>query len=93
VAADRPAGGDKTKNPIFFNGLGSFDAAVDCAAANNGLKRRWLLRGRSESPVGAGIGSHYQKQDHFLDAERMAFRVRKMLCCRAANRSGELGKR
>ena len=84
---------DKTKNPMFFNGLESFDAAIDCAAANNGLKRRWLHRGRSESPVGAGIGSHYQKQDHFLDAERMAFRVRKMLCRRAANRSGELGKR
>jgi hypothetical protein len=32
---------------MFFNGLGSFDAAIDCAAANNGLKRRVLLRGRA----------------------------------------------
>ena len=30
----------KTKNPLFLNGLASFDAAVDCAVANNRLKRR-----------------------------------------------------
>jgi hypothetical protein len=30
----------KTKNSCFINGLASFYRALDCAAANNRLKRR-----------------------------------------------------
>jgi hypothetical protein len=72
----------KTKNPRYLNGLASFDAAVDCAAANNRLKRRRDIEpGRIQAS--AGIGSQYQNQDQFLDAKRIAIRVRKMLCHRA----------
>jgi hypothetical protein len=34
----------KTKNHRLVNGLASFDAAIDCAAANNRLKRRRKAR-------------------------------------------------
>ena len=36
----RPAARRKTKNHRLVNGLPSFDETVDCAAVNNGLKRR-----------------------------------------------------
>jgi hypothetical protein len=86
----------KTKNPLFVNGLASFDEALDCTAPNNRLKRR---RGDRTGRIQAfaGIGPQYQNQDHFLDAKRGAVRVTKMLCHRAGIRAGncesrELGK-
>jgi hypothetical protein len=38
MAFDDPKG--KTKNLRSIKGLASFDGVVDCAVANNGLKRR-----------------------------------------------------
>jgi hypothetical protein len=72
----------KTKNPRYLNGLASFDATVDCVAANNRLKRRRDIE-PERVQVSAGIGSQYQNQDYSLDAKRSAIRVRKMLCHRA----------
>ncbi|SRR6266480_717091 len=40
-----PAARRKTKNLRLVNGLASFDTAVDCAAADNRLKRRYLESG------------------------------------------------
>src|SRR5215211_7823295 len=37
--ATRPGRG-KTKNPFILNGLAVFDVTLDCAPANNRLKRR-----------------------------------------------------
>jgi hypothetical protein len=86
-----PAARLKTKNHIFFSCLESFDKAVDCAAANNRLKRRRDDRtGRIRAC--AGIGSHYQNPDHFLDAKPTTIRVRKMLCHRAGIRARALAK-
>jgi hypothetical protein len=90
IAARRPA---QTKNPCFLKGLASFDAAVDCAAANNRLKRRKVGSNRSEFGFAPEFAFTISNQDNFLDAKRAAIRVRKMLCHRAASRDGESGKR
>jgi hypothetical protein len=74
-----------TKKLRSINELGCFDGALDCAPANNRLKRR-IEPERIQ--VCAGIGSQHQNQDHFLDAKRSTIRVRKMLCHRAGNRDG-----
>jgi hypothetical protein len=77
----------ETKNLRPIKGLASFDTAVDCASANNRLKRARHLQ-PERIQVCAGIGSQYQYQDHFLDAKRTAIRVRKMLCHRAGIATG-----
>jgi signal peptidase I len=61
---------------------------VDCAAANNRLKRRRENRANSQRTL--GIRFHISI-DHFLDAKRRALRVRKMFCHRAAVAT-EIGK-
>jgi hypothetical protein len=38
-----PTAREKTKNPLFVNGLASFDEALDCVAPNNRLKRRRVI--------------------------------------------------
>jgi hypothetical protein len=55
----------KTKNPKLFNGLASFDAAVDCAAANNGLKRRRLDRGQGEFGFAPGLAFNIRIRSTF----------------------------
>jgi signal peptidase I len=79
--------GTKLKNPRFANGLASFDAAVDCAAANNRLKPA-----RQPQPerirACAGIRFHYQNQVDFPDAKRTAIRAGK---CSATAPEGATG--
>jgi hypothetical protein len=43
---------------------------------------------QSEFGFAPELGSHYQNQDHFLDAKRTAIRVRKVFCHRAGFASG-----
>src|SRR3954465_11392513 len=82
------AGLPSTKNPRYANGLASFDPGVDCAAANNGLKRRRFGSSQERVQVCAGIGSELQHQSHSPGRDAKAIRVRKMLCHRAAIGSG-----
>jgi hypothetical protein len=83
----------ETKNPIFFNGLESFDAAVDCAAANNGLKRRRLDRGQSEFRFAPGL-AFKSESGAFSWREAMSFpREENALPPRGNKRCEELGKR
>jgi hypothetical protein len=63
----------ETKNHRLANGLASFHTAVDCAAANNRLKRRWLERAEEQIQVCAGIGSQYQNQVIFSTRNRGRF--------------------
>jgi len=55
-------GPGKTKNPFILNGLAVFDVTLDCAPANNRLKRRRQAKSSEERlPVRAGIRSQQQK--------------------------------
>jgi hypothetical protein len=58
---------DKTKNPLFCNGLASFDAAIDCAAANNRLKRRREpISSQSEFGFAPGLALNFRIKTIFL---------------------------
>jgi len=73
--------------------LESFYQALDCAAANNRLKRRSDNIEPGPIQVFAGNGPQHQYRDHFLDANGRAIRVRKTFCHRAGKALQELGKR
>jgi hypothetical protein len=75
----------KTKNGRVFIGLAGFTEPVDCAPANNGLKRRRIVRrGEFRLPPGFAqitIKSIFPTRDGTL-------RVKKMFCHTACNREG-----
>jgi hypothetical protein len=73
--------------------LASFYQALDCAVANNRLKRRYDKIEPGPIQVFAGNGLQLQYRDHFLDANGLAIRVRKTFCHRAGTGLWELGKR
>ena len=81
-----PASALKLKIVRFINGLASFDGAVDCAAANNRLKRRRDNQG--EFGFAPEFALNIRIKTIFLTRNERAIRVRKMFCHRAADRDG-----
>jgi hypothetical protein len=73
--------------------LASFYQALDCAPANNRLKRRSDNIEPGSIQVFAGNGPQLQYRDHFLDANGRSIRVRKVFCHHAGKALRELGKR
>jgi len=67
--------------------LASFDTALDCASANNRLKRRRVKSSRGGFGFAPEFALNISIEDHFLDANGTAIRVRKTFCHRAGEKA------